>query len=96
GETLSPEQEGPPAGWRQALVLALVLGVNNCGIGLGAGLAGYGPWLAGGLNLLLTWGMLLLGQLCAGWVRRAGAERWAALGSGVLLLVAGAVAAGGG
>lgn len=95
GEALSAGQEEPPTTWRQTLTLALVLGVNNCGIGVGAGLAGYGPWLAGGLNLLLTWGMLLLGQRCAGWVQRAGAERWAALGSGLLLIMAGAATAGG-
>ncbi len=96
GEALSAGPEEPPTTWRQTLTLALVLGVNNCGIGVGAGLAGYGPWLAGGLNLLLTWGMLLLGQRCAGWVQRAGAERWAALGSGLLLMIVGAAAAGGG
>lgn len=91
----APSHDTLPGSLGQTLVLALALGVNNCGIGVGAGLAGYAPLVAGGINFLLTLAALPLGQFLGKTVQGSKAERWALLAGGAVLILGGAVAAQG-
>lgn len=89
------EQEPPPGGVRETLLLALTLGLNNCGMGIGAGLGGQSPWLAGALNLVITLGALLLGGSLGERIRGAGWGRQLSLAGGAALILLGALAAQG-
>lgn len=89
------EAETPmPASLGECGMVALALGANNMGMGVGAGLAGLTPGLAALCNLLITVAALGLGS----WLGRRAAgswfSRWAPLASGVLLIVLGAVELG--
>lgn len=87
GQSPTPDQ---PITWWDALLLALLLAVNNIGMGLAAGLAGLPPMAAGAVNfavaLLTLWLGSVLGRLVAGrWL-----GRWADCLSGILLIILGA------
>lgn len=90
-ETTSP----PPTGLGQTFFLALTLGLNNCGVGVGAGLNGQPPLLAGALNFLFTSLLLHLGGALGERARGTGWERQLSLAGGVALILLGALAAQG-
>lgn len=86
----APSTPDQPITWWDALWLALLLAVNNMGMGLAAGLAGLPPLAAGAVNfvvaLLTLWLGSALGRLAAGrWL-----GRWADCLSGILLILLGA------
>ena len=85
------DQAAIPATLAECGTVALALGVNNMGMGVGAGLAGLGPGLAALCNFLITVAAMALG----GWLGHQAAgtwfSRWAPLASGILLIVLGAV-----
>ncbi len=56
----APDQ--PPPG-RDTLTLALLLALNNIGVGIAAGLAGYSPLTAGTVNLCICLAMLGVGAV---------------------------------
>ena len=85
------EEPPVPVSLGESAGLALTLGANNAGMGVGAGLAGSGPSLAALCNLFLTAGALALGRWLGGRTRGTWFTRWAPVGSGVLLIVLGAV-----
>lgn len=86
-----PEPEKPQAARCDLLLLAILLAINNIGMGLAAGLAGMSPLAAGILNfaisLLALYGGNALGCRC----RNGRLSEWADRISGGLLLLLGAV-----
>jgi putative Mn2+ efflux pump MntP len=86
----STEATSPKKTANSTALLALTLGVNNCGIGVGAGLGGYHPLLAGGMNLLITLLALPLGQVLGRRFSGSRLEEEGLLLSGVALVVMGA------
>lgn len=88
----SNAEEAPPQpmSWRDSLTLALVLALNNAGLGVAAGLAGCAPLTAGVLNLLAVPLSLSLGSALGKCGRRWTGSRWADICSGAVLLALGA------